>query len=308
MDQHPTFPEPDGIRPPSRTPPRAEPTPQSRALVLGGGGVAGIAWEIGVLRGISDVAPDLLPSLTAADLIIGTSAGSVVAAQITSGISVKVLYAAQLDPHTDEIDVNFDHQAQRAELGEAIAGSTSAEHARQRIGALALTTHKVEERVRRAAVAARLPVQTWPQQRLMLTAVDAETGKLELFTRDSGVELIDAVAASCAVPGIWPPVTIGHRRYIDGGTRSATNADLAAGCDRVLIIAPSLDAPATPYDDLHGELQRLKPATVVVVTADAPSISAFGPNPLSPGTRAPAARAGRIQGQKHASAIAALWQ
>lgn len=279
-----------------------------RALVLGGGGVAGIAWEIGVLRGIADVLPDLIAQLRAADLIVGTSAGSAVAVQLTSGISIDTLHAAQLSSDTTELEIDFDEAAQRTRLAAVTAGATSLEHACQCLGRLARTTSSVDQAVRRAAVKARLPIHDWPSQPLVITAVDAETGKLQIFTRDSGVELIDAVTASCAVPGIWPPAFAGDRLYIDGAMRSTTNADLATGHDRVLIIAPSIDPPHKRSADLQAELDRHRPGTALIITADRASLTAFGHNPLSPTTRAPATRAGRLQGQQHAHAVGALWE
>jgi NTE family protein len=276
-------------------------------LVLGGGGVAGIAWEIGILRGVTDAYPELFAGLIAADRVIGTSAGAVVAAQITSGVGLDALYAAQLEPTSSEIEVDFDPEEQRAQLVAATTGATSAEHAGQRLGALALTTQRGDEAVRRAAIAARLPVLTWPHARVMVTAVDAHSGELHVFTQDSGVELVDAVAASCAVPGVWPAASVGSRRYIDGAARSTTNADLAAGCERVLIIAPSSDHPA-PHLETDDEFDALREADVVIVRPDSPSATAFGANPLSPATRAPSARAGRAQGRKCADEIAAVWR
>lgn len=94
-------------------------------------------------------------------------------------------------------------------------------------------------------IAARLPAADWPERDLRIPAVDAVTGEVVIFTRDSGVTLVDAVTASCAVPGIWPPASIGDHRYVDGGVRSSANADLAAGADQILLITPTLpDVPA----------------------------------------------------------------
>jgi NTE family protein len=280
----------------------------TRALVLGGGGLAGIAWEIGVLRGAADVVPALASTLCAADLIIGTSAGSVVAAQLTSYSDLDALYADQLTATTSEIEVDFDVHAQRAHLAAATAGATSPQHARQRLGAFAITARVVDPDTRRAAIAARLPGHTWPDQHLIVTAVDAETGEFRAFTRESGVDLIDAVAASCAVPGVWPPPTIAGRRFIDGATRSSTNADLAVGYDRILIVAPSTEATPWLSPGIADEIDLLKPAAVLVIDPDDASLKAFGRNPLSPATRIPAALAGRDLGQRHAKAIAAFWQ
>ena len=275
------------------------------ALVLAGGGVAGIAWELGVLRGLADAAPDLARSLIAADLVVGTSAGSAVAAQITSGIDLTTLYEAQLSAESAEIEVDVDLEALFERLGAATAGAGSPQELRQRIGALALATDTIDEATRRVAVAARLPVPTWPSQRVLLPAVDAETGELVVFDRETGVALVDAVAASCAVPGVWPPVTIDGRRYVDGGVRSGSNADLAAGADRVLVITPTLPGVVTLGAALDDELAQLGPSHVIY--ADEDSLAAFGTNPLSPATRGPAARAGRVIGAAQAEAVRAFW-
>ena len=237
-----------------------------RALVLAGGGVAGIAWELGVLRGIQDRDRVLQASLTAADVVVGTSAGSAVAAQITSGTALEDLYAAQLTQASSEIEVDLDLEDLMARLAAATAGATTAMDVRRRIGALALAAQTVGEPARRAAIIARLPVQAWPGRVVLLPAVDAESGEPVIFTRDSGIALADAVAASCAVPGVWPPVTINGHRYIDGGVRSATNADLAAGCDRILVITPSLADIPQPWGNLDEEIELLKPAQVQIVS------------------------------------------
>ena len=278
-----------------------------RALVLAGGGAAGIAWELGVLRGLQDARPELAGRVLAADLVIGTSAGSAVAAQITSGVPLADLYDRQLSPESAEIEVELDMEELLARFTAATADLASQDEAMRAIGALALDTRTVDEPVRKAAIAARLPVPDWPDRPVLLPAIDALTGELTVFSRDSGVALVDAVAASCAVPGIWPPVTINGRRYIDGGVGSATHADLAAGYDRILVIVPGEPGQPGPFDQLDGEIERLKPGLAHVIYADAATIDAFGTNPLSPATRAPAAQAGRVVGRAHAAAVATLW-
>ncbi|MFG1832903.1 patatin-like phospholipase family protein [Micromonospora chersina] len=280
----------------------------TNALVLAGGGVAGIAWELGVLRGLADADPTLADRILAADLIVGTSAGSAVAAQITSGVPLDDLYAAQLRPETAEIEVDVDTEKLFADYAAVLTGATGPEDARRRIGGIALAAQTVDPAARLAAIDARLPVKQWPDRRVLLPAVDAESGDEAIFTRESGVTLRDAVAASCAVPGIWPPVTIGDRRYVDGGVRSMTNADLAAGADRVLIIQPTLADTPQPWGDLDAEIAALAPAAVHVISADQASVDAFGTNALSPATRAASARAGRAVGVAHAAAVAAVWK
>jgi NTE family protein len=284
----------------------SDPAPGT-ALVLAGGGVAGIAWELGVLRGLADADRGLAERVLGADLVVGTSAGSSVAAQITSGVPLEELYAAQLRPETAEIEVDVDLLALFADLGAAVAGAPDAADARRRIGAIALAAPSVEPAARLAAIAARLPVPTWPDRRVLVPAVDTGSGELVVFTRGSGVALLDAVAASCAVPGVWPPVAIGDRRYMDGGTHSMTNADLAAGAGRVLVVQPALAGAPQAFGDLDAEIAALTPAAVAVISADQASVDAFGTNALSPTTRAAAARAGRAVGAAEAARVAAVW-
>ncbi|MDQ0381695.1 patatin-like phospholipase family protein [Amycolatopsis thermophila] len=276
----------------------------TRALVLGGGGVAGIAWETGLLHGLSESGVDVL----AADRFIGTSAGSTVAAQVTTGVPLAELFRRQVDPalRTPEITANIDTEAMVAMFAEAMSGATDARDARRRIGEFALAAETVSESDRLKVIEARLPVQEWPARELQIVAVEAETGDEVIFTADSGVPLVQAVAASCAVPGTWPPVTIGDRHYIDGGVRSMDNADLAAGSDRVLV----LQVMEMPGDDaLAGQVERLRAggARVQVVKPDTAALDAIGPNPLDPEVRGPAAQAGFEQGKRAAAEVSTLW-
>jgi NTE family protein len=277
-----------------------------RALVLGGGGLSGIAWETGVLAGLAAGGADV----AAADYVLGTSAGATVAAQLGSGLSLTELFERQTVPELQSAELSPD-------IGRLIELMESWERLpleypdpaelRREVGQRALTVETVPEAERRAVIAGRLPQQSWPSRRLAVVAVEASTGDVRVFDKDSGTDLVDAVTASCAIPGIWPPVTIGAGRYIDGGTRSAVNADLAAGYRRVLILAPMAD-PA-----LDGQVAGLTRGTdggsvqVQLLTPDEESVAAIGINPLDPGVRAPAAQAGYAQGQRAAAAVARLW-
>ncbi|MGK3199708.1 patatin-like phospholipase family protein [Amycolatopsis sp. MEPSY49] len=268
-----------------------------QALVLGGGGVAGIAWTTGLLAGLAEHGQDL----TGADLLVGTSAGSVVAAQVTSGTAVEELYARQVDParQTPEIPAEIDFEKFAADFGGAVTGSTDPAEVRRAVGKMALAADTVSEVDRRAVIEARLPVHEWPEQRLVIVAVDAETGEPRRFDKASGVSLVDAVAASCAVPGVWPAVTIEGRRYVDGGVRSAENADYATGYTRVTVVAPlGVDSPLPMEKPLPEVLDDLRAAgaEVTLITPDEASVAAIGENPLDPATRTPAAEAGRAQG------------
>jgi NTE family protein len=272
--------------------------PNEDALVLGGGGVAGIAWITGLLTGLADAGQDV----TGADVLIGTSAGAAVAAQLGSGLPLEELFTRQADParQAREIPADIDLLAMSAQMAEFMAGVTGQDEARQRLGAWALAAQTVPEAARRAAIESRLPVHDWPQRRLLLTAVDAQTGEPRIFDNDAGVSLVDAVAASCAVPGIWPPATIDGRRYIDGGFRSLDNADLAAGSARVTIVSPmGFDPPFPVPVPLREVVTQLVAggSEVTVLVPDEPSREAMGANPLDPATRTPAAQAGREQGR-----------
>lgn len=274
----------------------------ARALVLGGGGVTGIAWELGILAGLAKAGVHLVE----ADLLVGTSAGSVVGAQIASGTDLEGLYAAQLAEAGSEPAARMSRRAV-ARLGWAIVRSRDGQRARARMGKMALATRTAPEAERRDVFAARLPLHAWPPQRLRITAVDAVSGEFTAFDGDSGVSLVDAVGASCAVPGVWPPMSVDGRRWIDGGMRSAANADLAAECDRIVVLAP-LSGGFGPIVRLADQVTELeKHARVSVVTPDKAARHAIGKNVLDPARRAPAARAGRVQAAATVQAVDAVW-
>jgi NTE family protein len=276
-----------------------------RALVLGGGGVTGIAWEIGVIAGLADLGIDL----TAADVIIGTSAGSVVGADITCGQEPEVLYRAQLAPPDPE---------PAARIGWGLIGrltwvmNTSRDpvRARARIGRWALAARTMPEADRRKVFEARLPVGGWPAKMLKVTAVDARTGEFVVFDSAGEVGLVDAVGASCAVPGVWPPVTIGTRRFVDGGVRSVANADLAASYQRVVIVAPVAQGigPIMPGPGRQAAALAAAGARVALVRPDRAAMRAIGRNVLDVSRRAAAATAGRAQATAEAAAVRTVWQ
>jgi NTE family protein len=275
----------------------------TRALVLGGGGVTGVAWELGLLHGLAEAGIDLAD----ADLIVGTSAGSAVAAQITSDRPLVELYEAQLRPTTTEMSARM-RIGTMLRLAAASLGSRNEQTARAKVGRLALATRTITPEERLAVIAARVPSADWPNdRRLLITAVAADTGEFVVFDRDSGVPLIDAVAASCAVPGVWPPASINGRRYIDGGVRSPANVDLAAGADRVVVVAPIGTAFRRSHS-VRAQTAALGPAAVVVVTPDAAARSAIGRNVLDPARRAPSALAGLAQAASVRVRVAAFWQ
>jgi len=293
-----------------------------RALVFGGGGSAGNAWEIGVIAGLFEAGLDV----TNADLVIGTSAGSTAAAQITSATSPPELLAnilaAAPPPWTGPVGSDrgrvpgpvADHMER---TGAIFSAAEDAADMRRRMGAAALELDAGSDgsaQTRwRAAVAGRLPSPHWPQRPMLIAVVDAHSGEPVVFDRNSGVELVDAVAASCANGFGVPPLSIGENRYIDGGYRSVENADLAAGYGRVLVLSPfGGRSRAPPEWGIHLAAQvdelRARGSRVETIFPDSNSLNAFGVNMMDPSTRPPAARAGYDQGRALAEQLTEFWR
>lgn len=281
-----------------------------RALVLGGGGVTGIAWELGIVAGLASHGIDL----RAAELTIGTSAGATVGAQLGSGAPIEELYERQLEGAGAEIPPpagsSMTFLARLAWTVLRTHGAEGEERLRRyamRAGEYAKSAHTVEPRTRRRVIEARLPSLEWPNERLLITAVDTDSGERVVFDRSSGVSLLDAVTASCAVPGIWPPVEVGGRVYIDGGVCSPANVDLAEGCRRLLILAPIIRGglPGTRASEQARSLRSNPRFTLV--SPDRLSREAMGRNALDPRNRGRAARAGREQAERILDEVAALF-
>lgn len=290
-----------------------------RALVLGGGGSTGNAWLIGVIAGLADAGL----TVTDADLIIGTSAGATAAAQLTGADPAELYEASLTPPPVRRPQPSAADAGRRGLAGSAInhlertdsiiSASRDAADMRRRMGAGALelpASSDPEIHARwRTTVASRLPRQEWPEQRILLTAVDATNGEPIVFTRDSGVSLADAVAASCSSGFAYP---LGDRRYLDGGYRRNENADLAAGCAKVLILSPFGGRTRTPLEwgqHLAAQVEELRDAgsTVEVVSPAAEADHLFGANAMNIGLRPEAARAGFEQGKHLAESLAPFW-
>jgi NTE family protein len=290
-----------------------------RALVLGGGGSTGNAWLIGVIAGLFDAGLDV----TTADLTIGTSAGSTAAAQITSAAPTELL-AAILAATPQQRTGPVGSDSGRGPIGPAanhmertskiIASAEDAADMRRRLGAAALDMDAESDgsgQMRwRATVAARLPSQHWPEQTVLITSVDAHTGEPVMFDRHSGVDLADAIAASCASGS---PHGIGDNRYIDGGYRRNENADLAAGYERVLVLSPFGGRTRTPLDwGMHLAAQvdelRARGSRVETISPDSNSEHMFGANAMDLSLRPPAARAGYNQGRALAEQLTEFWR
>jgi NTE family protein len=274
-------------------------------LVLGGGGITGIAWELGLLAGLAAANVDLL----SADLIVGTSAGSVVGAQITSSTPLEALYLRQLEPPSSELPVRLGSREMLVYLAALLRARGDLTKFGRRLGAMSLRAARagrvptVGQRLE--VIGSRLPSTEWPKRDLRVTVVDARSGEFRVITRADGVPLVDAVAASCAVPGVYPPIPIGDRIYIDGGFRSSTNADLARGCTKIVVLAPVARAVG-PIKGPRQQLDELEVSSIVVVP-DSGSRAAIGNNVLDPAAREGAAQAGRAQAADVAEQVRAVW-
>jgi NTE family protein len=299
------------------------------ALVLGGGGSAGHAWTIGIIAGLAEAGIDMTEL---ADLVIGTSSGATAAAQVRSGIPPAELMASILAAPIPPAGQNRQGQPSPPmtavyERMRAIgAAATSAVDLCRAMGAFALesdaTLGPAAAQQRRAMVAARLPRQEWPNRPMIVPAVNAHTGQLVAFDRDSGVDLVDAVTAGTALPGTVPTHNINGTRYINGGVRSAENADLASGFGNVVVLSPfggrSGTPPAGQFEgirrspewgtDLASQVDALRKqgSHSQVITPDADSQAAMGTNQMDLATRIPAALAGFVQGKQEAARVTFL--
>ena len=273
----------------------------STALVLGGGGITGIAWELGILAGLAEAGVDL----TGADVVVGTSAGSVVGAQMTSGIPLADLYATQLEPADAELGGRLSRIAALKLVPPYLLPGSGREKL-ARVGRVARAAHEPGSVDREGVIRSRLPVRDWPDRDLRITAVDAESGEFTVFDADSGVDLVAAVAASCAVPTVWPPVEINGRYFMDGGMRSTANVDVARGAQRVVVLAP-LPRSVSRKTSIRSQLERLAPREWSVVTPDPEALAAFGRNLLDPAKRGVAAEAGMRQSKDLVDEIRHVW-
>ncbi|MGN6446256.1 patatin-like phospholipase family protein [Amnibacterium sp.] len=283
------------------------PSPIRRALVLGGGGAVGNAWLLGVLAGLLDAGLDV----TDADLTVGTSAGATAAVQLGTLPLPDLFAAATTPPPAQQHRPSGGVPALLERTGRLIATSADADEMRRRIGAafLELDATGAASARWRATVAARLVGADWPERRVLLTAVDARAGEGVVFERGSGVDVVDAVAASTAGASAY---RIGDRAFIDGGYRRNENADLAAGADRVLVLSPLGGRTRHPLAwrmQLDAQVEDLRAAgsRVETVLPDEAALAVFGDGMMDVARRPPAARAGFTQGRALADRLGPFW-
>ncbi|WP_433684068.1 patatin-like phospholipase family protein [Nocardia sp. CA-119907] len=272
----------------------------SRALVLGAGGVVGTAWMAGLAAGLRQHGI----ALAAADLIVGTSAGAIVGAVLASGRDPGELAAPR---HPAPSDPQLPPPDPRA-LGRVFAvlgdSETAPELRRRRVGEIAREMSAEHDAVHVERMRTLIGTAQWPD-RLLVVAVDASAGQRRVFDQRDAVALPDAVVASRAMPGVYPPMTIGDRRFMDGGMYSATNADLAAGAELLVTIHPLAHLFSTTA--LDAELRSARPGESLAITPDQRSIDAFGSDLHDRAHWIPSFRAGFAQAEAEATRLQRIW-
>jgi NTE family protein len=281
----------------------------------------GIAWESGLIAGLAQNGVDV----STADFTMGTSAGSFVGARLALGADPKTLadpILAERPPAEGSRSAGPapDLSTMMRLMDEALSGRRNPAEVRAEIGAFALAAQTMDEQAFLDSFGrsfSSLAADAWPQKPFACTAVDAETGAFTLWTEKSGVGVVRAVASSCSVPGVYPPVTLKGRRYIDGGMRSPTNADMAVGHQVVMLIAIRVGGGGANNGgvgdkmsaQLDEEVESLKEggATVLTITPDDAAVEAFGGNLMDFGRRAAAASAGVAQGLAYAKDVRPYW-
>ncbi|WP_433243224.1 patatin-like phospholipase family protein [Streptosporangium sp. CA-135522] len=201
-----------------------------RALVLGPGGVVGTAWLAGLAVGLRRAGVDLAE----ADMIVGTSAGAIVGAMLATGENLDRLATFTRSRNSAAAD-----PGRLAEVFATLGDPTLDQGEKlRRVGKVALTADVAPEQTHLDRTAALITARDWPEQPLLITAVNTETGEPVVWDQGGDAPLLSAVASSYAVPGLYPPITINGHRYMDGAFRAGAGADLAADADTVVVIEP----------------------------------------------------------------------
>lgn len=288
-----------------------------RALVLGGGGPVGVAWESGLLAGLAEADADV----SDAELIVGTSAGSIVGSQLALGRTPREALERQVAaaPPGRRVEMGGDMQELVQRFMRLYTSDRPLQELRAEFGAYALGAATMDEAEWLAGFAAMEGSggDAWPAREFACTAIDASDGSFVVWRRESDVPLRLAVASSCAVPGMVPPVTINGRRYMDGGVGSTTNAEIAAGYDRILVVALTGRASAAggavadaAQKRFAAELDGLSEAgsSVEAIRPNDEFAQSIGINLMDFDRRVDAANIGFRQGKDEADRVRAFWR
>jgi len=222
-------------------------TQYKRALVLGGGGIVGVAWESGIAAGLFERGVDLRE----VDVVVGTSAGAIVGAQLAAGFLPHVPRERTMPPPAADRPA-----VDRASLDLTLLGSIfriwgamerSNTEQISAIGKLAASMPRDAQKDWGAHIAYGIGIDQWPERPLLVNVVDTASGVRRTIDRDAGFDVQSVVAASSAVPGMFPPVELAGGLYMDGQVHSSTNADV------LLPFAPAQVWIAMPTNKVTGQ-------------------------------------------------------
>lgn len=285
-----------------------------RALVMGGGGTLGVAWETGLLAGLESEGVNLAN----ADFILGTSAGSIVGSTIARGVSPNTMAEMQIAGARQQASAAAGASSTPPpDLSKVMAffmrmpetGEPPVE-LRREIGEVSRTSQTIPEAQMLAQFATMGVSGDWPKK-FACTAVDAASGEFKVWRAEDGVDFARAIASSCSVPGIYPPITIKDRLWMDGGMRSGTNVDVAAGHERVLavVVIPMAIANERMKARVTAESAAVLKAggRFDMIAPDAETQDAFGPNLMDGSRRIQLIEQGMRQGKAEAARIKAFW-
>lgn len=275
-------------------------------LVLGGGGMIGVGWETGLLEGCAEAGVDL----TRAKILVGTSAGSIVGAQLCEGglANAPQRPKASGDGPPGDVFAHLPQEAATEVFATWIKMTGPNATTAKRIGELACQTENDGEALV-AVMSAR--GHEWQPKDLRIVAVSTRSGERRVFDRNSGVAIGRCISASSAVPGMFAPVDIEGARYMDGQVHSGTNADLLAqdAVELVVIVAPTCQVTANRLGAvaeacLRAEVETLEAAgkRVVTVMPMAQDKEAYGSSLMDATHVESAKEAGRKQGRAVAEA------
>jgi NTE family protein len=284
----------------------------TRAVVLGGGGTVGVAWQTGLLTGLREAGIDL----AGASAIMGTSAGALVGVLLASGRDVTDALAVLA-----AVGQKVDFKSLTAGSESFLDASRQAAHAddpQQALRAIGAAAQQATTALTEDDYLGLLDTfdgAAWPAG-FRCTAINTDTGELVVWDEASGVPLLHAVAASCVVPMLFPTVTIDGARYMDGGILSHLNATATPPSDVLVVLSClPIGSPGGAVDTTrsastiraNAEVARLRKTTrLVAVEPDFSDIEA-PVKMLDPQIAGRALHIGKRQAEREAATIRTVW-